>query len=253
MDWTIVTLLIAAGVAGGIINAIAGGATLITFPAMLAAGLSPVLANASNAVAISPGHLIAALADRDKLPPFNRRFAWSLTTAVLGGIGGALLLLALPDRLFVLPVPALIGFATLLFAFAPQIQAWAEHRWAGAAPSATAELAVLAGASIYGGFFGAGLGIVLTAVLSIAEPNDIRKVKVLKNLLATGVSVAAIVVFVGLGVVQWRETMLMLLGALVGGYAGGYLVRVLPANVVRWAVIVAGTVMTAVYIRRYWF
>ncbi|WP_246731383.1 sulfite exporter TauE/SafE family protein [Methylocapsa sp. S129] len=245
-------LLFLAGVAGGIVNAVAGGATLITFPAMLAAGLPPIVANASNAVAISPGHLIAALADREKLPPFDRLLALALATAVVGGIIGALLLLALPDRLFVLPVPALIGFATLLFAFAPQIQAWAERRRNGAAPSAAGGLAALAAASVYGGFFGAGLGVILTAVLSIAAPNDIRKVKALKNLLATGVSLAAIGIFVFQGVVQWRETAFMLAGALLGGYAGGHLVRTLPAKIVRGFVIVAGAAMTIVYAQRYW-
>lgn len=253
MDPAIAALLFVAGLAGGIINAVAGGATLITFPAMLAAGVPPVTANASNAVAISPGHLIAAFADREKLPPFDRQLAVALAVAIAGGIAGALLLLALPDRLFVLPVPALIGLATALFAFAPAIQAWSERRRQGAAPSATVERITLGAASIYGGFFGAGLGIVLSAILSIAEPNDIRKVKVLKNLLATGVSLAAIGIFIAKGMVRWPETSVMLAGALVGGYAGGHLVRILPGRLVQWFVIVAGAVMTAVYAHRYWF
>ncbi|CEJ11947.1 hypothetical protein BN1110_02242 [bacterium YEK0313] len=252
MDPGIAALLFVAGLAGGIINAVAGGATLITFPAMLAAGVPPVTANASNAVAISPGHLIAAFADREKLPPFDRQLGAALAVSIAGGIAGALLLLALPDRLFVLPVPALIGLATALFAFAPAIQAWSERRRAGAPPSAMAERITLGAASVYGGFFGAGLGIVLSAILSIAEPNDIRKVKVLKNLLATGVSLAAIGIFVVQGMVRWPETAVMLAGALVGGYAGGHLVRVLPARLVQWFVIVAGAVMTLVYANRYW-
>ncbi|MGL4290817.1 MAG: sulfite exporter TauE/SafE family protein [Phreatobacter sp.] len=253
MDITITLLLFLAGLAGGIINAVAGGATLVTFPVMLAAGLPPVIANASNAVAISPGHLIAAFADRAKLPPLDRQVAAALGVALAGGVIGALLLKALPDRLFVLPVPALIGFATLLFAFAPAIQAWAERRRGGAEPSRASGLGVLAGASIYGGFFGAGLGVILTAVLSIAEPNDIRKVKVLKNLLATGVSLAAIVIFISQGMVRWPETLVMLSGALFGGYAGGVLVRILPGRLVQWSVIVAGAAMTVVYAWRYWF
>jgi uncharacterized protein len=252
MDWPVVVILVLAGLAGGVINALAGGATLITFPAMLAAGLPPVTANASNAVAISPGHLVAAFADRAKLPPFDGHFAGALLLAVAGGIAGALLLLALPERLFVLPVPALIGFATLLFAFAPRIQAWSARRRNGAEPGRAGGLAALAGASVYGGFFGAGLGVILTAVLSIAEPNDIRKVKVVKNLLATAVSLAAIATFVAGGLVSWPETLTMLAGALVGGYAGGLLVRILPQRLVQGFVILAGTVMTLVYAWRYW-
>lgn len=252
MDWTIIALLFAAGIAGGIINAVAGGATLLTFPAMLMAGLPPVAANASNAVAIAPGHLLAAVADREKLPTLDRALALSLGLCAAGGVAGAALLLALPDRLFVLPVPALIGFATLLFAFAPRIAAWAARRRDGAAPSPAGGLAALAGASIYGGFFGAGLGVILTAVLSIADPDDIRRVKVLKNLLATAVSLTAIAIFIAGGAVAWRETAPMLAGALAGGYAGGYLVRVLPAAAVRVVVIAAGIVMTTVYAGRYW-
>jgi hypothetical protein len=254
MDTRTSLLLLAAGVAGGIINALAGGATLITFPAMLAAGLPAVIANASNAVAILPGHSIAALADRGKLPPPTRRAISFVAVSTLGGAVGASVLLLLPERLFVLPVPALIAFATLLFAFAPQIQRLTiERQEAAALPSIGASGAILGLACVYGGFFGAGLGVILTAVLSIMEPNDIRAIKALKNLLATCVSLAAALIFIVQGAVRWPETSAMLLGAMVGGYAGGYLIRILPAPVVRQFVIAAGAVMTVVYAARYWF
>jgi len=253
MDISIIFLLVAAGLVGGIINAIAGGATLITFPVMLMAGLPPVGANASNAVAILPGHLLAAFADREKLPPLDRGFCLSIIVSISGGIIGALLLLALPDRLFLLPVPALIGFATLLFAFAPQLQRWTTRLRAGRPPSPVGGASVLAIASIYGGFFGAGLGIILSAILTVADPGDIRRVKVLKNLLATAVSLAAVTIFIVQGRVHWPQVTAMLLGALAGGYIGGMLVRVLPAQTVRIVVIAAGTVMTVVYAQRYWF
>jgi uncharacterized membrane protein YfcA len=254
MDTRTSGLLLAAGIAGGIINALAGGATLITFPAMLAAGLPAVIANASNAVAISPGHLIAALADRGKLPPPTRRTVAFIAASTIGGAIGAGVLLLLPERLFVLPVPGLIAFATLLFAFAPQIQRWTVGRNTSAAlPSTGASGAVLGLACIYGGFFGAGLGVILTAVLSVTEPNDIRAIKALKNLLATCVSLAATLIFVVQGAVRWPETAVMLLGAMIGGYAGGYLIRILPAHIVRQFVIVAGAAMTVVYAARYWF
>ncbi|MCP1969353.1 sulfite exporter TauE/SafE family protein [Bradyrhizobium elkanii] len=254
MDTQTSLLLLAAGVAGGTINALAGGATLVTFPAMLAAGLPAVIANASNAVAISPGHLIAALADRGKLPPPTRRTISYVAVATLGGTIGAGVLLLLPERLFVLPVPALIAFATLLFALAPRIQGWTVGCERAAALSSTgASGAALGLACVYGGFFGAGLGVILTAVLSITEPNDIRAIKALKNLLATCVSLAATLIFVFQGAVRWPETLAMLLGAMIGGYAGGFLIRILPAHIVRQFVIVAGALMTVIYAARYWF
>jgi len=252
MSLEISVLLFAAGIAGGVINALAGGATLLTFPAMLAAGLPPVIANASNAVAIVPGHLLAVLADHRKLQPLDLRLGLSVLICLAGGILGALLLLALPERLFVLPVPALIAVATLLFLFSPRIAAWAEKRRGGARPSRVLGPSVLGLASIYGGFFGAGLGVILTAVLSIADPNDIRRVKALKNLLATAVSIAAVTIFILQGAVRWPQTLTMLSGALLGGYLGGTLVRVLPGSVVRWFVIVTGALMSIVYAVKYW-
>jgi uncharacterized protein len=234
-------------------NALAGGATLITFPAMLAAGLPAITANASNMVAISPGHLIAALADRTKLPPLTRRLALFVAVAVLGGMIGAAILLLLPERDFILPIPALIAFATLLFALAPQLQArTARHHNRDGTWSSGFNTTFLGMACIYGGFFGAGLGVILTAALSITEPNDIRAIKALKNLLAACVALTATVIFIVQGAVRWPETVVMFLGAMIGGYGGGYLIRVLPAIYVRRFVIVAGAVMTAIYAERYW-
>ncbi len=108
-------------------------------------------------------------------------------------------------------------------------------------------------ASIYGGFFGAGLGVILTAVVSITDPVEIRAIKALKNMLATFVSASAIVIFVVDGTVRWTETLVMLVGALLGGYLGGRLIRVLPARFVRGFVLIAGVVMTIIYAREYWF
>lgn len=253
MAWAAGCLLFFAGLAGGLVNALAGGATLITFPAMLAVGLPPVAANASNAVAIAPGHLIAALVDRERLPRPDRFLAAALAVSALGGLCGALLLLALPEGLFTRPLPALLAAATALFAAAPRVQIWMARRRAADRPSRAAPLAMLAGASVYGGFFGAGLGVILTAVFAMFEPNDIRAIKALKNLVATSVSLAAVAIFVSRGAVAWPATLTMLAGALAGGFAGGHLIRVLPADLVRRIVIAAGAVMTLIYAQRYWF
>ncbi|OCC24686.1 permease [Croceicoccus estronivorus] len=254
IDWT-TAILILAGVVGGIVNAVAGGATLITFPLLLATGLPPVAANIANAIAVSPGHLLAVLADRRSLPVLDCHLYLLLLLSAAGGLAGAGLLLIIPDRLFTMPIPALIAGATLLFALAPRIARTAdsresrESRHHGAKRRETGLLALTA---IYGGFFGAGLGIILTAILSLSEPHDIRRIKAVKNLLASVVAIAANLFFLLRGAVHWPSAFPMLLGAIVGGYAGGHLVRVLPANVVRGVVLTAGSVMSIVYAFKYW-
>lgn len=254
LEIEIVALLVGAGIAGGIVNAIAGGATLITFPAMLAAGLPPVLANASNAVAVTPGHLIAAFADRPRLPAFDRRFAALMVTALAGGTVGAVLLLSTPEDMFTALVPALIGSATLVFLLAGRIQL-AVRRWAGhAAGHFDGRLAtILAGpASIYGGYFGAGLGVMLMAVLTVAGQTDVQRANVLKNLMSSAVSAATITIFTVRGAVVWPETLVMLAGAVAGGFLGGNLVKILPPRVVRAVVILIGAGTSLIYAYRYW-
>ncbi|HEY8603074.1 sulfite exporter TauE/SafE family protein [Tsuneonella suprasediminis] len=251
IDWTTV-ILILAGVVGGIVNAVAGGATLITFPALLATGLPPVAANIANAIAVSPGHLLAVLADRPSLPVFDRHLYLLLLLSAVGGLAGAGLLLIIPDRLFTLPIPALIAGATLLFALAPRVGKAADRSASTDNGAKRREAGLLALTAIYGGFFGAGLGIILTAILSLSEPHDIRRIKAVKNLLASVVAVAANLFFLLRGAVHWPSAFPMLLGAIVGGYAGGHLVRVLPANVVRGVVLTAGSVMSIVYAFKYW-
>jgi hypothetical protein len=245
---TVALILFIAGVIGGVVNAIAGGATLITFPVMLMVGLPPVLANATNAVAIFPGHWVAAFADKEKLPKLDRGFVCSLGICFATAMCGALLLLAIPGDLFMLPVPALIGFATALFTFAPRLANRSIRQ--DKVPGSWMALPVVA---FYGGFFGAGLGILLSAILSFSEPDDIRKVKVAKNLIAGSVSLAAVIVFVFQGAVLWEAAIPMLFGALVGGYAGGHLTRVVPGSSVRLIVIVTGSFMTGFYAWSYWF
>ena len=258
MDIGIGALLFGAGLAGGVANAMAGGATLITFPAMIAGGLPPIVANASNAVAVTPGHVVAALADRARLPRFDRALGLALAASLAGGALGAILLLATPERLFTLLVPALIGIATLVFALGRQAlgrQALGRHVRSDIVDGARSDAlrcALLVPMSIYGGYFGGGSGVMYLAVLVVTGREDIRQANVLKNLLASVVSAVTIAIFVMQGVVSWPETMVMLLGAAAGGFLGGRLIAVLNPMTVRAIVILAGTAMTLVYAWRYW-
>jgi uncharacterized protein len=248
MDIGIAAVLFGAGLAGGVANAMAGGATLITFPAMLAGGLPPIVANASNAVAVTPGHLVAAFADRARLPRLDGALGFALGASLVGGALGAILLLATPERLFTLLVPALIGIATLIFALGPRIRSGDGAR----ARSDGLRSALLVPLSVYGGYFGGGSGVMYLAVLVVTGCEDVRQANVLKNLLATVVSAVTIAIFVGRGLVSWPETIAMLVGAVAGGFLGGRLIAVLRPATVRAVVVLAGTLMTLVYAWRYW-
>jgi hypothetical protein len=249
MDAGLAAMLFAAGVAGGTANAIAGGATLITFPAMLAAGLPSIVANASNALAVLPGAFVAALADRSRLPSLSRTLGVVLLVSLAGGAGGAVLLMLTSERAFAMMVPALIGFATLVFAFGKRIQGAVKGLATG---SPRLRAALVFPATVYGGYFGAGLGVMLMAVLSITGNEDIRSANALKNLCSTVANVTAVVFFVLSGLISWPESLVMLAGAAAGGYLGGRLISVLPPAAVRTAIIVIGTAVTAIYAWRMW-
>jgi uncharacterized protein len=246
-------MLFGAGLAGGVVTAIVGGASLITFPALLAAGLPPIIANASNTVAMTPGNLMAGLADLERRPRWDRSLLGLLMVCVGGSVAGALLLLVTPEKAFTAVVPLLIGFATVLFAQSPRIRSWILSRPRGAAHVARGSAALwFVPVAIYGGYFGAGMSVMLLALLSVSRSDDLRATNVLKNLLSALTGVVAVTVFLVQGMVAWSFTLAMMAGALVGGFLGGRLVRVLPAEVVRVIVIVAGVVLTLVYAWRYW-
>lgn len=249
----ILALLVAAGVAGGLMNAIAGGATLITFPAMLASGLPPIVANASNAVAVTPGHLVAALSDRAALPPMRAPLVTAVLGALAGGTAGAVLLLVTPEDVFTMLVPALIAAATLVFAFAGRIQAGVARALGSTATEyPVARGLAVAPTAVYGGYFGGGLGVMLLAVLLMTGREDVRAANAFKNLLSSMVSAATVTIFTVQGAVAWPQTLVMLGGAVAGGFAGGRLMRVLPPAVARTIVVAIGATTSVVYAARYW-
>jgi uncharacterized membrane protein YfcA len=238
-------MLFGAGVAGGIVTAIVGGASLITFPALLAAGLPPIVANASNTVALVPGNFMAGLADLERRPRWDRSLLGLLLVCALGSAAGAGLLLITPEKAFTAVVPLLIGFATILFAQSARIRRWIT-------PSGRPGVLWFAPVAVYGGYFGAGMSVMLLALLSVSRADDFRATNVLKNLLSALTSFVAVVVFLLQGIVAWPSTLVVMAGAVGGGFLGGRLVRVLPGPAVRWIVIAAGSALTLVYAWRYW-
>jgi uncharacterized membrane protein YfcA len=249
-------LLILTGIAGGAISSLVGGAALVTYPVLLAAGIPPVIATVCNLVALSPGNLLAALYDRGQLPPFNRSFVALVIASLLGALAGALVLLRTPEHMFEVLVPILLGFATVLFAYAGRISAFVRaragdrgkspHRWSHS-------IGVILPVSFYGGYFGAGVGVLLLGVLSIGTPGDYRAANVTKNLVTSLNSLTAAVVFIAQGAVLWPPTLVMMVGALIGAIIGARLAQIAPHGLKRVVVVAVGALLTVVFAWRYWF
>lgn len=245
-------LLFVAGLIGAGVNAIAGGGTFFTFPAFLSTGVAPIVANASNAVAIWPGRLLAIAAYRRELQRQRERAIWTGAVCLLGGIAGALLLLKAGDKNFLMSVPWLILLATLLFVFDKPISARFGVRDGGVRPSLPTTIALsvpLFLCAMYGGFFGGGLGVMLMPLVSLTGVKDMQELNGLKNLLVTAITSIACVIFIASGSVSWPGTMAMMAGALIGGYGGGYLARHIPAALLKRIVIAFGFFLSAYYFR----
>jgi uncharacterized membrane protein YfcA len=250
--------LFAAGALGGGMNAVAGGGTFFAFPIFLAAGIPPVVANATNTLALWPGSILAAVGYRRELAAQRAGLARHLTIALLGGVVGAILLLVLGDDTFLVAIPLLLGFATLLFAFKNRLAPLAARLLgradaAGAGPRAgpatphwgiTLWLFVIA---TYGGYFGAGVGILMMAGLGFAGVQDLQQANALKNLLVAALNGIAIVIFVAGGAIAWNAAAAGLAGALVGGFAGARLARRLSSQWLGRVVVAVGALLTVVY------
>ncbi|PTS85953.1 permease [Pseudomonas sp. HMWF032] len=243
-----ILLLLAAGFAAGGINALAGGGTFFSFPALLAAGLPPVTANATNAVALWPASLAGAWAARDTLRPLGRYLLPLLLAGLAGGLAGGLLLLLGGDALFATLIPWLLLAATALFAASPRLSRWLAARRADAAqpPHSPLSLSAHIGVSIYGGYFGAGMGILQLATFSI-EGHPLARANALKNLISAVIYSVATATFIIAGRVSGYELGILLVGATVGGYAGGTLGQRLPTKFLRLLVISVGSGMTLYY------
>ncbi|WP_346913103.1 sulfite exporter TauE/SafE family protein [uncultured Roseibium sp.] len=240
----ILFFLFFAGIVGGGVNAIAGGGTFFTFPALIASGLDPLTANASNAVAIYPGHAAAVPAYRDELRVAGRPLLLRSAIVALGGLLGAGLLLQTGAVAFEGLVPWLLLAATLLFAFGPALASisarlQSQSRWM------TSGVEFLF--AVYGGYFGAGLGVLLMAALTIIGIRDVQMANAQKNWLATIITTISVLVFALAGAVAWLQTIAVLFGALIGGYGGARLARRIPAGALRMVVIIVGLVLSAYY------
>ena len=242
-------LLIIAGFAAGGMNALAGGGTFFSFPALLAIGLPPVTANATNAVALWPASLAGAWAARTSLRPLGRYLVPLLLAGLAGGLLGGILLLVSGDDVFSLLIPWLLLLATALFAASPLLSRWLASRRKEASevpPHGPLSLAAHGLVSIYGGYFGAGMGILQLAAFSI-EGHALVRANALKNLISAVIYSVATATFIVAGRVSWYELAILLVGTTLGGYAGGALSQKLPASWLRLFVILVGASKTLYY------
>lgn len=256
MDPISIALLVVTGVAAGIIASIVGGAAVVVYPAMVVAGVPPQAAAVSNLVALMPGTMLAALADRSQLPPFNRAFFGLIVTSITGAAIGALLLLHTPERTFAIIVPLLLGFATIIFAYAERISTYLRHRAARRGHELrfnVSSLKVLLPVSFYGGYFGAGVGILILGVFTIATGGDYRSANVAKNFVSSLNGLAASIIFTIQGAVHWQPTLAMMAGTIAGGLMGSYLARIIPREVVRRLIVIVGAALTVSFAYKYWF
>ncbi len=240
--------LFGAGLLGGAANAVAGGGTFFTFPVLLAVGLPPVTATASNAVAIWPGHAFGALGYRREIAGLGRRVLPRCAVALLGGLIGAGLLIRLGDAVLRPLIPWLLLVATLLFAFSGPLRARLAAARGPALPGAAAafELAV----AVYGGYFGAGLGVLMMAALLLTGMTDVQRVNGLKNVLATLVTGVSLAVFAGAGAVAWPQTLAVMAGAVGGGLLGAALARRVSPVWLQRTVVAVGLVLSIYYFVR---
>ncbi|MEP7289951.1 MAG: sulfite exporter TauE/SafE family protein [Chloroflexota bacterium] len=247
-------LLFIAATLAGALNSVAGGGSFISFPALLFTGVPSKLANTTNTVALWPGSVASVGAYRQEIMAGPRGLRSLLVVSLIGGIIGAFVLLATPQSTFDKLLPFLLLFATLLFAFGRRVSNNLRERagrmnlppWVLTVTVIILQLLT----SIYGGFFGGGIGIVMLAVLALWGMENIHLMNGLKTLLATCINGVAVIIFVANGSVLWPQAVLMIVGAVLGGYGGAYYARQIDPQKIRILVIVVGSLMTIYFFVR---
>lgn len=250
VDFVLVGL---AALAAGAINALAGGGTLITFPMLTAVGVPAVAANVTNTVALCPGYIGGTLAQANDLRGQKHRMWITLPAGVIGGLIGGILLLQTGEKLFRQLVPFLILMASALLAIQDPVRAWLTRRLgqheSGQGLEKWSWLPVGL-AAIYGGYFGAGLSVIVLAALGTTMEDTLTRLNALKQLIGFSANVAAAVFFLFSGHVVWAAALVMAVGALLGGTLGGRLAGRVKPSTLRWIVVTIGVIVSIIYFVR---
>ena len=243
-----IPLLVGTGLLAGAMNAVAGGGSFVTFPALVFAGLPPVIANATSTVALLPGTLASAWAYRDGMTDIGGlRLRLLAPITVVGGLIGALLLLFTPGHTFDAVIPWLLLLATLVFAGGRElVHAVSGKVRIGKVPVLIAQFLI----AIYGGYFGGAVGLMMMAVWSLFDAADLKAMAPARTLLTSAANTMAVVCFIVAGAVRWPELAAMLPAVVVGGYLGALGARFLPPKTIRGAVVVLCVIVTVYFFRR---
>ncbi len=248
-------LLFTAAVLAGTMNSVAGGGSFFSFPALIFTGVLPIPANATNTVAVWPGSVASVFSYWKRLPKSAPVMIPLITISIIGGVAGAVVLLHTPQATFMHLVPYLFGIATLLFTFGKRLTRKLGQVIKRTGPPSWPTLVVLTLVqffiALYGGFFGGGMGILMLAMLEMIHIEDIHAMNGLKALLGTAINGAAVVTFIVAKQVVWPQGILMIVGAVAGGYGGAYYAQKLDPRWVRATVIGVGTGMTIYFLWRY--
>ena len=243
--------LFGAGFFGGVINSVAGGGSFITFPALLFVGIPPISANATNTFASFAGYLSGTYAFREDLYAHKKELPRLIIVSLIGGAFGAWLLLQTPESVFREAIPWLLLFATVLFIVGGKLnsllrQLTARHRHASSVGLFLLLILLLA-VCVYGGFFNAGLGIIVLSYLALAGHTNISAMNGIKLLISAAVSLTAIILFIFTGTIAWFEGFIVLIGTMMGGFLAAHISKRIPQHFVRYFVILASCGITAYF------
>jgi uncharacterized protein len=241
-------LIFGAGLLAGTMNALAGGGSFITLPALISAGIPSVQANASSTVGLFPGTAASTWAYREGLGPIGSvRLKPLLLVTVTGGAIGAFLLLWTPSRLFDFVLPWLLLIATLTLTFGRQLGDWLRR---GRHIGAPVVLGVQFALGIYGGYFGGAIGIMMVALWGLLDSRDVKSLNAPRTLLVTAANAMAVLIFIGAQAVRWRETLVLLAAATIGGYCGAVVGKRIPSPIIRAGTLLIAACITIVFFTR---
>ena len=241
-------LVFIAGLIAGAMNALAGGGSFVSLPALIAAGVPSVQANASSTVALFPGGAASVLAYRDGLSSVGPASLRTLLIAtLLGGAIGGLLLLWTPNRAFDVILPWLLLLACVVLAFGRRTGEWL-RKHCQIAPGVV--VVIQFGLGIYGGYFGGAVGIMMIAIWGLLDRRDLKSLNAPRTLMVSAANAVAVLIFIAAGAVKWPQTLAMLVGAIAGGYLGAQIGKRAPVNIVRAGTLLTTALITVVFFVR---